>query len=80
MASSTRGSQETIQGQNTNTTLQGKPSSHKHGTSPEAIPTRDDIQGLDWDQLQEVYINAMQEHGKAEEEVKNQTSDLLKVS
>ena len=70
----------TIQGRNTSTTVQGKSGSQKHAISPEAIPTRDDIQGLDWDQLQEVYIDAMQEHGKAEDEVKNQTSDLLKVS
>ncbi|KAL5365764.1 hypothetical protein BJX96DRAFT_180135 [Aspergillus floccosus] len=79
MASSTRGSQVNIQGRNTSTTVQGKSGSQKHAISPEAIPTRDDIQGLDWDQLQEVYIDAMQEHGKAEEEVKNQTSDLLKI-
>lgn len=41
--------------------------------------TGDSIQGLDWVQLQEVYANVMDSHGKAEEEVKTQTSNLLEV-
>ncbi|KAL4888122.1 hypothetical protein BDV59DRAFT_189317 [Aspergillus ambiguus] len=79
MASPAKGAEETHHSQRFNATLRENSASIKNGPSLERVPNRDDIQGLDWEQLQEAYVNAMQEHGKAEEEVNDQTADLLKI-
>lgn len=51
--------------------------------SVEALPqvqqlTRD-LESCNWEQLQEKFANAMDEHGRAEETLRSQTAQLLQV-
>lgn len=40
----------------------------------------DELQNYDWDQLLEKYAVAMEEHARADEQVRNQTAELQEVS
>lgn len=40
----------------------------------------DDLSDCDWQQLEERYTKAMEEHGKSEEELRDQISKLLEVN
>lgn len=60
---------------------EGKPSSQTVDSPLQpASDLAEELQNYDWDQLLEKYADAMEEHARADEQVRNQTAKLQEVS
>ena len=51
-----------------------------HDEAPFASRLTQGLEGCNWEQLQEKYADAMEEHGRVEENIRVETAKLLEVS
>lgn len=54
--------------------------SSQDGTPQDMQQLAEDLRDCDWEQLEEKYAKAMEEHGTTEEELRAQTAKLLEVN
>ena len=59
--------------------LQQKRSISVYEVPRNLTPSSEDLKNYDWGHLQEHYANAMEKHGRAEEDLRAQISKLLEV-
>ena len=62
------------------TKLTAESGSSQDKTSQHMQQLAEDLRDCDWEQLEEKYAKAMEEHGTTEEELRAQTAKLLEVN